>query len=290
MGVIIARTIFVFGAFLYAYVLHAVLRARRAYVAEKTRALEALGLNVQGSRRGIFVLTSTDGGVNVEATGPVKRPAPGARPGEAPIEVCAVDLRLPLPDCLICRAEEVDRMMGPVTPFPPTRTGHSAFDEGYRAYFSGEAPSSEKEAGYREGTSGKTMSWAQPAILDRLLELRLRWLRVRDQQCEAAFPVLAPADMVRALRTCENLGHVARGRSLTPVPPGPLAPLHDPSKLLDNVIFAPLIGIFWAVLISVLVIHNSGFSVLDSGFGVVGTVLLANAILVATKLPKRTET
>ncbi|MFO0593205.1 MAG: hypothetical protein U0441_37020 [Polyangiaceae bacterium] len=290
MGVIIARAIFVVGAFLYAYVLNAVLRARRAYIGETTRALEAVGLKAKGNSGGPFVLNANDGDVHVEATGPVKRAAPGARPDEARVEVCAVDLPLPLPDCLICRADEVDRMMGPLSPFPRTRTGHIEFDERYRVYFSGDAATSGADAGYRDGAVGNRVSWAQPAILERLLELELRWLRVRDQQCEATFPVLAPTDMVRALRTCENLGRLARGRSLTPVSPGPLAPLRDPSKLLNNVIFPPLMGIFWTMLLSFFVSYALGFSAWDTGFSFVGAILLLNAIIVAPKLPKRTET
>jgi hypothetical protein len=113
--------------------------------------------------------------------------------------VCLVKVPADLADQLVCAASEVDAVMGPMPSVPRVKTGFAPFDHRY-ALFGGPAP------------------WAKRALVERFLELGLRWLRVREGRCEIAFPPLATEDLPRAIALAATVARLPSGAGSLPRP------------------------------------------------------------------------
>lgn len=276
-------TAFVIAASLFAVLFHIARQARSDASERATRTLNALGLTLGGEVLKKYTLEGELDGVAVTFTGQSSRAAPGARPDEAAVEVFAADLSLPLPNCLICRAEDTERMMGPLISTPRTATGHAQFDKTYEVYLASEETRVASAPGYRD-RSGSTMSWAQPEILDRLLDLKLLWLRVREQRCEITFPPLSPEDAVRAVATCRNINNALHGRSLTDVRSGPPGPISKVAELVDNLSYSPFIAAFWAIFLGFILGNALNIPMLHIGLLIGSSILILSSAIWALKL------
>lgn len=91
----------------------------------------------------------------------------------------------PLGDQLVCKLENIDRIMGPNPVVAPVASGLSAFDARYAVFIE----SQHDVAGTYRKSPGRATAWLQPGILQALLSLDMGWLRVHDGCLEAAFPL-----------------------------------------------------------------------------------------------------
>ncbi len=175
-------------------------------------ALREKGVLLKGDPFGSYSVEVSVPGLTVEARNAVLRRRPGTREDESSETVCLVEVPLQAPDFIVCRADVADIVMGPLPAVPRTRSGHSLFDAVYSIFA---APGSPVAApGYRDAPIVANIAWAQPAIVERLLELGLRWIRVREARAEIAFDPLQAQDAVRAALTCANIVRAAAGAGL----------------------------------------------------------------------------
>ena len=204
--------------------------ARRVATAEAAAKLAGAGLKTTGNPLGSFTAHPVEGAGMAVAnrTRPVR---PGAtEPGD---EACVVSIDLPLVDQIVCSAADVDKVMGPLPAVPRVRTGHERFDTAY-AVFIGVNGAAPPASSYRMAPVAGDVPWAQPALLDRLLELDLLWMRVRDGQAQLAFPPLEAEDVGRATALARAFEQAARGLPLPPLVRGPriVQPRHFPGEIV----------------------------------------------------------
>ncbi|RYE85867.1 MAG: hypothetical protein EOO75_16465, partial [Myxococcales bacterium] len=188
-------------------------RRREAATAAATAELSATQLTPSGDVLASYELRGTAQGEPVELLGDTTRPLPGASQQEA--RVCLVRVAAPLADLLVCRQGEVDVIMGPLPATPRLRAGHAPFDAQYAIFRSATGGD---EASYRDGAGVARLPWARPELLERLQQLGLRWLRVRDGRAELAFPRLPPTAAIEASEAAAAFARAAAGK-----PPLPFA-------------------------------------------------------------------
>ena len=184
-------------------------RLQRRLVDAARAELDATGLSHTGDPLGAYTLSGAVHGVDVVLENGSSHARPGVR--EESVLSCLVRVEARLDDQIVCRAAEVDGVMGPLPSAPRRRTGSEAFDAAY-ATFGGATP------------------WAQPSVLDGMRDLRLLWLRARDGRCELAFPALMPARLPRAATLAANVSRASSGQPVVDMPRGPieLAPFKLP--------------------------------------------------------------
>lgn len=189
---------------------------REGAMARARQTLEATGLTLVGDPLGAFTLRGRSSGVDLVLENATDAPRPG-RSGESS-RVCMVRVDVPLADMVVCRASEVDLTMGPLPSVERARTGHAKFDEQY-AVFIGRAQSE-----YRGGAPSVVGPWGASATLERLMDLGLQWMRVRDGKAEIAVCPLSVEDVARGLAVSANVARASRGEPLVDVRAGFLAP------------------------------------------------------------------
>lgn len=181
--------------------------------------LAEVGLQANGDVLTKYV-ARTMGDVDVVVRNPKSVTRPGAP--EPTGEACVARVALRLDDQIVCKASEADLVMGPLPAVPRIRTGHGAFDEAYAVFVgvAGEAPA----GSYRAAPAPGGASWAQPAILEGLMELDLLWMRVQDGQADLAFPPLAIEDVGRVAALAAAIEHAAVGGPTPVLARGPRLP------------------------------------------------------------------
>ena len=159
-------------------------RERQARIAEAKAKIREAGFFSDGDPFEQAQIGVSADGIDSLLHTQCERPLPGKT--GAGRTVCLVSLNVEGPDMLICRKSDSDEIMGPLPTALRFPLGDAIFDEEYVAYAGGEV-SGGKESGYRGGPERPPISWAQPAILRRLQDFGLIWLRVRDGEAEIAF-------------------------------------------------------------------------------------------------------
>ncbi len=142
-------------------------------------------------------------------------------PSEDTVKVCVARVPVLLGDMVVCQASEIDAVMGALPAVPRSRTGHRAFDEGYALFVS------QASGGYRGAEPAAAGAWAVPEVLDRLVELDLRWIRVREGTAELAFEVQKAGDLGRVAAVAANVARLSRGQPPVATRAG-LRATHDP--------------------------------------------------------------
>lgn len=188
---------------------------RRAEAAAKAK-LAAANIQAEGTALGIFVARSPEN-PDVVVTNRTPQTRPGA--AEQTDTGCLVRVALPLPNQIACRAADADVVMGPLPSSPRFITGHAAFDNAY-AVFIGPSTRVAGAESYRAAPVNGDVPWVQTRVLERLLELDLLWLRVRDGQADLAFPTLAIEDVKHALAVGTAFERAAYGKPGPPLAAG----------------------------------------------------------------------
>ncbi len=221
--------------------------ARRLALADAATKLAEAGLAATGNLLGSYVAHPVQGS-DVTITNRTRPVRPGAtEPGD---EACIVTVDLPLADQIVCRAAEADVVMGPLPAVPRRRTGHAPFDDAYAVFVgvTGEAPPA---VSYRSAPVAGDVRWAQLALLDRLVELGLLWMRIRDGHAEIAFPPLEAEDVGRAAALARAMERVVHGGQIPPLVEGPRVVedgLRGATKALVKAYGASvLMGLTWGV-------------------------------------------
>jgi hypothetical protein len=200
----------------------------RRRAADATQALERTGLVVSGDPLGSYALVGRAHDVDITLENGDAKPRPGVTQESEP--VCLVKVAADLADQLVCVASEVDAVMGPLPSVPRIKTGFAPFDQRY-AVFGGPAP------------------WAQPALLQRFLDLGLRWLRVREGRCEIAFPPLATDDLPRAIALGATVARLPSGAVPVEAARGPRLAL-DPLRARSSP--AGAVGLTWLAAVVIV--------------------------------------
>lgn len=260
--------------------------AQRILSAWSDAKLAELGIAVEGDSLKDYRLHGSVHGAEVEVHAMVERAPPGAREDEPKKTVCVIKLALPLPDLIVCRSTDVDRVMGPLPAVPRTRTGHADFDKVYSLFVSSGATGDQggAEGGYRRpGTIGP-LGWAKPPILDRLTDLGLVWMRAREGACELAFEIFVPEDTVRAVVTSANMLRALTGAALIPVPAGEPVPKRDAAGPRNLALFGPVAGGLWAIILAMPLSVGLDLSMTETVLCVIGGVSLICCAIGASKL------
>jgi hypothetical protein len=220
--------------------------------------LGELGIAFDGNPLGTYVLTGSVHGTALKAENYAERAPPGAREDESKKTVCIIELPLAVPDLIVCRTADVDRVMGPLPAVPRTLTGHDDFDKVYSLFVSNTtAVPDAAGSGYRQSGATGALGWAKPPILDRLTDLSLEWMRVRTGACELAFKPFQPTGMVRAVLTCANLSRSATGAAWIPVPARDFSASIDIKEAGSTLLFGPLTGAFWGGVLGAAIAAGS---------------------------------
>jgi hypothetical protein len=240
-----------------AWVLTIVLRrsanaASRNAEAAAVNELANTGLSLSGNVLGTFELRGPMRGVDVELTNLTTQKKPGA--SEESVTACVVRVELPLADQIVCKTSEIDLIMGPLPTAPRVRCDYANFDAAYAIFV---IPTNEvSEGSYRSHAEMSAAPWAQPQLLDRLLELDLLWLRVRERRAEFVFPPLALVDVDRAARLVSAVALTSHGKVIPPLSGGARMawiPWQDPKSNTSlvwwgGVFLGCIMGIFTALI------------------------------------------
>lgn len=261
--------------------------ARRVALTWSREKLCELGIALEGDPLGAYTLHGSVHGAELEVHSRVESAPPGAREGEGKKTVCVVKLPLAVPDLIVCRSVEVDRVMGPLPAVPRTLTGHADFDKVYSLFVSNTTAGPEVSgAGYRQSGAGGALGWAKPSILDRLTELGLEWMRVRAGACELTFLPFMPEDTVRAAIASANLSRAQAGTTLVPDGSGLRAADRDASKPLEVIIAGPFLGLFACGFPGTLLMKGLDLPVLETVLFIVGGASLIGCIAAWRELGK----
>jgi hypothetical protein len=218
-----------------------------AAAARARAVLDRTGLAFEGDPLDRFTLVGECEGVGVSlaSSTPAKRPGPQVGEGEPP-RCGLVRVHVPLPDQIVCRCDQADEIMGPLPAAPRIRTGYEPFDATY-AVFTSPHPD-EPQASYRSSAAAASpLPWARPAILDRMREFNLQWLRVHDGLADIALPPLGPVGAAAAAALGAAFAQAAAGASVAPFEdavPGPSASHEDEAQgVIGALGVAALLGI-----------------------------------------------
>lgn len=196
MSLLIAAVLFTIAAIMVVRFRRSAKAARRAIEAAETSVLLKTGLALTGDVLDSFELRGRANNVDVELANGKTVQRPGSSDGYVP--ACAI-LRIaaPMADQIVCKVDEIDQIMGVLPAAPRLRTGHTLFDAAYAVFV---MPTGDATGGsYRDGANTNPLGWAQPSLLDRLIELDLLWLRVRDGVGDVVFPRLPVEEVGRAI-------------------------------------------------------------------------------------------
>jgi hypothetical protein len=193
-------------------------KARRRAEVDAATTLAEAGLECAGDLLGTFVARSRRG-AEVLLT---NRTTTHARPGTAAPsgDACVAAFEVSLVDQIVCRSADADTVMGPLPAVPRMHTGYAPFDQAY-AVFVGASGGASPGGSYRSAPVASDIPWTQPALLDRLMELGLSWLRVHEGRAEIVFPPLEAEDMGRAAALAAAVEQVARGGPIPALVQGP---------------------------------------------------------------------
>jgi hypothetical protein len=185
-------------------------RARAAAAEELCRT----GLSLEGDALGTFTLHGRAYGAGVTLENRGYLASPGAM-RERTIETCVARVAVPLADQLVCKAAEIDEVMGPLPAATRVRTGHPRFDT-FHAIFLATAGAGAGavafEGSYRAPVDASAIPWATAPILDALVDLGLLWLRVHDGRAELVFPPLDPDGVDRAVAAAAAVALACEGK------------------------------------------------------------------------------
>ena len=207
-----------------------------------TAKLAEVGLQANGDVLTKFV-ARTLGDVDVVLRNAKSVTRPGAP--EPTGEACVARVAVRLDDQIVCKASEADLVMGPLPAVPRVRTGHGTFDEAYAVFVGavGEVPA----GSYRAAPGPGGASWAQPAILEGLMELDLLWMRVQDGEADLVFPPLAIEDVGRAAALAAAIEQAAIGGPTPVLARGARAPWQPWKDLKDSVNTVWVAGLLFGV-------------------------------------------
>lgn len=175
-----------------------------------TSLLDEAGLAPQGDVFGIFTLRATMYGVQVDLQNRVNRLPPGKLEGEVP--TCVVNVAVPIPDQIVFEIASIDQVMGLLPTAPRVRTGYAPFDEAYATFVvaTGEAAG----GSYRSSANAIAVPWGHSLLLERLRELGLLWLRVKEGRAEIVFPPLPLGEVQRAMTIAAAVARSSQGNAL----------------------------------------------------------------------------
>ncbi len=183
--------------------------ARRA---RHEAALRELGLEVEGDPLDSFVARGQYSDVFIDLASRTSRRPPGSAQEYRTVGVLSFPLALP--DMVVCSLAEKEAIMGPLPAVPRSLTGHDRFDAAYAVYVSPELPVADTD--FRTAPRGAPSSWARPGLLEQLLEARVHWIRVENQQCSVVLPLVDAENVEAALSVGSNFALAASGRLLLP--------------------------------------------------------------------------
>lgn len=186
-------------------------RVRREMRAAVRRSL---GLDIDGDPLVAYSMRGEMHGVETSIEGRMTPPLPGAFPH---VVVTAITVRTSLPDQIVCRKADVEKVMGSLPSVPRRTTGDPRFDEQF-AVFVG-ASTQEQPAGYRDPPAGvSSIPWADPTTLEAMITHGLLFLRVRDGACLLAFPPKRPHEVEPLVAVAANVARRPAGEPLVIVP------------------------------------------------------------------------
>lgn len=281
-----AISFFVAVAAWVALIARACFRLRADAIQAIRKALAPIGGSLHGNPFDSYVLRTTVEGIDVQVHNRAVRKRPGAREDDSSKTVCAIELPLDGPDLIVCRMEEVDAVMGPLPSAVRKRSGHAAFDAQYAIFASAAEP--ETGPSYRGPPLTKSTAWAQPAVVERLIELKLQWMRLREGRGEVVFEPFEAEDAVRGVRTCANIARAISGAQPERVEPGPPIARRQPMEPLWVALIISGNGLGLASLPGLPLMHHAHIPLPEGWFWCVGWMSAIGAIVGTIMLRKHT--
>lgn len=243
MTLLIAAVLFTIAGIMTVRFRRSVKTARRDTEEAETCVLLKIGLELSGDVLDTFELRGSMHGVEIELANGKSAQPPGASEGY--VSACAARVAVPIADQIVCKVAEIDQIMGVLPAAPRVRTGHAQFDATYAIFV---MPTGEVTGGsYRGAPEANTLVWAKSSLLDRLLELDLLWLRVRDGFADVVFPRLPVEEVGRAVALALAVARAAQRKPLPTLSAGPRARWHAWQDEIMN----PFWSIFTVILLGI---------------------------------------
>lgn len=231
----------------------AVLRvARGAGEREKARARaevedavrRTIGLEVAGDPIGSCAMRGNVHGVDLAIDVGSSRTLPG--PSDESCAVTAISGATGLPDQIVCRKSDVDKVMGALPAVPRQPAGDPTFDARY-AVFVGVEAGAQPAGGYRDGAAQvPALAWTEPKILSDMVAHGLVFMRVRDGRCELAFEPRPAEDVAPLVATAANVIRRAASQPLVTAP-------SERPVVAPAVSYGAVTGVMYAALGSILI-------------------------------------
>jgi hypothetical protein len=246
--------LFIFLAFGIAVVVWAVVikMATNAEAGEKERAREqtrlavrrTIGLEIDGDPIRSCSMRGNVHGVDLTIDVRTTRALPG--PSETSESATSVSGHAPLPEQIVCRSADVDKVMGPLPAVPRQPTGDATFDASY-AVFVGAGAAAQPPTGYRDAApTAPAVVWADPKTLADMHAQRLIFMRVDNGRCELAFEPRSADDVAPLVATAANVIRRASGQPR-------VSPQMETTTVTPAIAYDSVTGVMFAGLASILV-------------------------------------
>ncbi len=254
---------------------------RRSAVSEVTSVLEKAGFASQGDVLGTFSLRGLVHGVEVELMNRTNKLPPGDL--ENHVSACVVRVAVPIADQIVFNIDKIDQVMGLLPTAPRVRTGHPPFDHVYAVFVVSTAEAT--GGSYRSTASASAVPWGQSLLLDRLAELGLLWMRVKEGHAEIVFPSLPVNEVGRAAALAAAVARTSLGKPPPALVGGPRAPWVAWPNAVTGLNFAWGLGAVLALALGAFLSPDDNMNAKDTGWAIMAlsSTVIAGASFIALR-------
>ncbi len=240
MQILMVSQVIIAGAVLALVLLVVRLMLRRARIRKQLLpALKAAGLQISGDPFGGYELHGNYEGIDLRLGNRSSLRPPWEHHTKDLLSCATVTFWAPVPNSIVCRWYERDRVAVHFPPVAQVGTGFAEFDAAFAVFVD-----PYRRPAAHPGSSSANLRWPPSETLGVFVEMNLRWLHVNNETAVLVLPTINdPRDIERVLSLASMLAHGARGSTLTRrLPHGPWSsfPAHGsaaPSIILGTAFF-----------------------------------------------------
>lgn len=138
------------------------------------------GISVTGVPFDNYKLNGDIHGVSLQFASDVNSDLPNGT--TEPLRLSQVKFAAPIPDLVLCRTADIDRIMGMLPHVAKTSTTNADFDCQYGLFVT--ALVEPTACDFRSAPANAALRWATSEVLQRMLDLKVVSMRVKEGQCE----------------------------------------------------------------------------------------------------------
>jgi len=212
MQLLIVSAVIIAGALLALIWVTVRVSQRRARIREQLLpALQATGLQMSGDPLGAYQLQGNYEGIDLRLENHASIQPPWSNDAEESVSCAKVTFWAPLPHSMVCPRSVQDRVVVQFPPVPRAKTGFSEFDATFEVFVD-----PYRRPAAQPGSASANLRWPPSETLGVLVDMNLRWLRVKDECAELVLPTIDHTrDIWRVLSLASTLAYGARGSAPT---------------------------------------------------------------------------